>query len=55
MNFFKSSAVTLKLEYLRYDLGTKSFVANGVTTTTAYNVSDKTEGNIARIGLNYKF
>ena len=55
LNFFKSSAVTLKLEYLRYDLGTKSFVANGVTTTTAYNVSDKTEGNIARIGLNYKF
>ena len=55
LNFFKSSAVTLKLEYLRYDLGSQGFVANGVTTTSAYNVRDKSEGNIARVGLNYKF
>ena len=55
LNFFKSSAVTLKLEYLRYDLGNEGFVANGITTTSAYNVKVKSEGNIARVGLNYKF
>lgn len=58
LNFFKSSAVTIKAEYLRYDLGSSSFVAaNQVATTTgsAYSVRTKTEGNIVRVGLNYKF
>ena len=58
LNFFKSSAVTIKGEYLRYDLGSSNFVAaNQVNTTTgsAYSVRTKTDGNLVRIGLNYKF
>ena len=58
LNFFKSSAVTLKLEYLRYDLGTESFAASGQIPSTsgnAYNVRVRNDGNIARVGLNYKF
>ena len=58
LNFFKSSAVTIKGEYLRYDLGSSSFLAtNQLNTATgsAYSVRTKTEGNIVRVGLNYKF
>ena len=58
LNFFKSSAVTIKGEYLRYDLGSSSFLAANqlnATTGSAYSVRTKTEGNIVRVGLNYKF
>ena len=58
LNFFKSSAVTLKAEYLHYDLG-RSNVTAGATanngSTGAYNVRFKNEGDIVRAGLNYKF
>ena len=59
LNFFKSSAVTLKLEYLRYDLGDTSYQATNrlpnAAPGSAYNIKTQTEGNIARVGLNYKF
>ncbi len=60
LNFFKSSAVTLKLEYLRYDLGNSNYAAAYVLPNPAaggdrYNIRARTEGNIARVGLNYKF
>ncbi|UMY19876.1 outer membrane protein [Methylobacterium organophilum] len=55
----KSSAVTLKAEYLHYDLGSRNvLVANtglpGVFGT-GYNVRFNNEGNIIRAGFNYKF
>ena len=46
MNFFHSSAVTLKAEYLHYDLGR--------VNTGAIQGSTKTDGNIVRGGINYK-
>ena len=61
LNFFKSSAVTLKVEYLHFDLGTRNVVgfydiipASG--TPVAATVSRvRTEGDIVRAGINYKF
>ncbi|WP_375408165.1 outer membrane protein [uncultured Methylobacterium sp.] len=60
LNFFKSSAVTIKAEYLRYDLGARTLlVANTgslpVQPGLGYNSRFSTEGSIARAGLNYKF
>ena len=58
LNFFKSSAVTLKVEYLRYDLGARSInlpAVSGGGGTGIYQSRLSTEGNIARAGLNYKF
>lgn len=59
LNFFRSSAVTLKAEYLHYDLGRRNVsVFNLPVTAPAFvnSVSQfRTEGNIARVGLNYKF
>jgi outer membrane immunogenic protein len=58
LNFFHSSAVTIKAEYLHYDLGNSSFVAHNLVvnqTTSAYNMRTRTEGDLARVGLNYKF
>ncbi|KQO67585.1 porin [Methylobacterium sp. Leaf87] len=56
LNFFKSSAVTVKAEYLRYDLGTKNLL---VGTTggpgIGYNSRFTTEGSLVRAGVNYKF
>lgn len=54
LNFFRSSAVTIKAEYLHYDLGRTNIAFNngaGVAGTT--RVSNT--GDIARVGLNYKF
>ncbi|MCC0807967.1 porin family protein [Methylobacterium sp. W2] len=56
LNFFRSSAVTLKAEYLRYDLGSRNLlVASTGGPGIGYNAVFKTEGAIARAGLNYKF
>lgn len=55
-NFFKSSAVTLKAEYLRYDLGSRNLLVASVGGPgVGYNSRISTEGSIARAGLNYKF
>lgn len=58
LNFFHSSAVTVKAEYLHYDLGTSSLrlPATGAGGSSgAYTQRVRTDGDIARIGLNYKF
>ncbi len=58
LNFFRSSAVTLKVEYLHYDLGRRNVAVTNVPATnraSVYSISRfQTEGNIVRAGLNYK-
>ena len=59
LNFFRSSAVTLKGEYLRYDLGGRNvFVPSTgapLSPGVGYTSRFSTEGSIARAGINYKF
>ena len=54
LNFFHSSAVTLTAEYLRYELDSSNLSTDG-TLNTPRGVKVKNDGNLARIGLNYKF
>ncbi|MCE4225980.1 porin family protein [Methylobacterium sp. C25] len=54
----KSNAVTIKAEYLHYDLGSHSVFAGvqpGGFTPPGYNVRFRNEGNLVRVGFNYKF
>ncbi len=49
---------TMKLEYLHYDLGTLSQTYGdnrGVSPTTFVNTSTEFDGDLVRIGANYKF
>ena len=56
LNFFHSSAVTVKAEYLRYELDSTNLQSTDVNTVNLpAGLKVKNEGNIARIGLNYKF
>jgi outer membrane immunogenic protein len=61
LNFFRASAVTLKAEYLHYDLGSRTIVARYSTDGLLKLVSSgvvtklKNEGDIVRAGVNYKF
>jgi outer membrane immunogenic protein len=56
LNFFHSSAVTLKAEYLRYELDSSNLKDTGAgTVNLPAGIKVKNDGNIARIGLNYKF
>ncbi|WP_430910264.1 outer membrane protein [Methylobacterium sp. sgz302541] len=56
LNFFKASAVTVKAEYLRYDLGSRNLlVASTGGPGIGYVSRFSTEGSIARAGVNYKF
>nr|WP_204262642.1 porin family protein [Methylobacterium sp. BTF04] len=56
LNFFKSSAVTVKAEYLRYDLGSRNLlVASTGGPGVGYNTRFRTEGSLVRAGVNYKF
>ena len=59
LNFFKSSAVTIKAEYLRYDLGSRSITVANTNTAifpgAGYIARFRTEGSVARAGINYKF
>ena len=56
LNFFKSSAVTVKAEYLHYDLGKSTVALNPVASATGgFLTKVRTDGDLARIGLNYKF
>ncbi|MDO9425285.1 MAG: porin family protein [Methylobacterium sp.] len=53
-----ASAVTLKAEYLRYDLGSRNITVNttGLTAATgSYTSRFNTEGSIVKAGFNYKF
>ena len=54
LNFFRSSAVTMKAEYLHYDLG-RSNVAIATPAGTVANSRVSNEGDLVRVGLNYKF
>ena len=61
LNFFRSSAVTFKVEYLHFDLGSRNVTgfydiipASG-TTVAATQTRVRTEGDIVRAGINYKF
>ncbi len=57
-SFLGSSALTLKAEYLHYDLGSRNVLVNatGLTTATgSYTSRFSTEGNIIKAGFNYKF
>lgn len=51
LNVFKSSAVTIKAEYLHYDLGDRSFVVDASAETQRFG----NEGDLVRAGINYKF
>ncbi|WHQ70181.1 outer membrane protein [Methylorubrum extorquens] len=65
LNFFSANAVIIKAEYLHYDLGSRSVfnsgvgpvfgpggsLAVGLTSVSRF----RTEGNIVRAGVNYKF
>ena len=60
LNVFHSSAVTIKAEYLYYDLGSRSFLmpatpGGGGLAGVSYATRVSTEGNIVRAGINYKF
>ncbi|WP_264051399.1 outer membrane protein [Methylobacterium flocculans] len=58
LNFFKASAVTVKAEYLRYDLGTRNVIVNQTNlapVTGSYTSRFSTEGSLVRAGINYKF
>ncbi len=56
LNFFHSSAVTLKAEYLRYELDSSNLHDTSLNTVNLQpGLKVKNEGNIARVGLNYKF
>lgn len=56
LNVFRASAVTLKGEYLRYDLGRRDlFVRSTGGPGLGYISTFRTEGSLARAGVNYKF
>lgn len=57
-NMFNSRAVTLKAEYLHYDLGDDTLRfpgVNGGSEIGGYTSRVATEGDIARVGVNFKF
>lgn len=57
-NVINSSAVTVKAEYLHYDLGDDTLTfpgVNGGATIGGYTSRVRTEGDIVRAGLNFKF
>jgi outer membrane immunogenic protein len=60
LNFFHSSGVTVRAEYLYYNLGNSSNVLNGTGTVIVPLGSSFTgrihdTGNLVRVGLNFKF
>ena len=55
INVFKSSAVTVKVEYLHYVLGDNVGTLASANTGNVYTVRTLNFGNVARAGINYKF
>lgn len=59
LNFFKSNAVTIKAEYLRYDLGSRNLLAAStgapLSPGVGYISRFRTEGSLVRAGINFKF
>ena len=55
LNPFRAAAVTLKAEYLHYDLGTSTVTAgNLLGGADAYVARVHNDGNLVRAGINYK-
>ncbi|WP_407526107.1 outer membrane protein [Methylobacterium oryzisoli] len=61
---FQTSSVTLKAEYLHYDLGSRNVIVNNVGLVVpppaanprgSYTSRFTTEGNLVRVGFTYKF
>jgi outer membrane immunogenic protein len=52
VNFFRSSAVTFKAEFIHYDLGTSNILVASPATSFVSQV--KTQGNLIRAGIDYK-
>ena len=56
LNVFRSSAVTLKAEYIHYDLGNSLlYYANLFGSVNSYSQRIHDSGNLVRAGINYKF
>jgi outer membrane immunogenic protein len=59
LNVFQTNGMTVKVEYLHYDLGTNSFLSNAVAGVgaagTSFTNSVRIDGDLVRAGLNYKF
>lgn len=58
INLFKSEAITVKAEYLRYDLGSRNVLVNSLIPggpTGSYTSRFHTEGNLIRGGFTYRF
>jgi outer membrane immunogenic protein len=56
LNFFHSSAVTLREEFIHYDLGTSTLVLpNSTGTANSYTTQIRVNGNLVRAGINYRF
>ena len=65
LNVFRASAVTMKVEYLHYDLGSRNLLVSSTNPATgnqfvaaangSYTSRFRTEGNLVRVGVNYKF
>lgn len=56
LNFFNSSAVTVKVEYLHFELGNRTIAIPGVNGAPgAYAAQVRNEGDLVRAGINYKF
>ena len=57
-NILNAGGVSVKVEYMHYDLGTSSFLSNAVpgvaTAGSSFTNSVQTDGDLVRIGLNYK-
>ena len=48
--------MTVKAEYLRYELGSTAYtVANTSNIDPGYTQRIRNNGNLVRVGLNYKF
>lgn len=55
LNFFNSSAVTVKFEYLHYDLGESSIAIPGVNGGPGnYSARVSNDGDLVRAGINFK-
>ena len=56
LNLFNASAVTIKAEYLHYELGGDRFAIPGVNGGPGnYSARARNEGDLVRGGINYKF
>ncbi len=56
LNFFKSSAVTVKAEFIHYDLGSRLSELPSASNPggAPHGLNVHTEGDLVRAGLNYK-